>query len=43
VACLVERMIRNFGGKRLSEAIFLDVAKPSITFEWMVSFSRSPP
>jgi hypothetical protein len=39
MARLVERVTTQFGEKRLTGAIFLDVAKPSIPFGSMVSFS----
>jgi hypothetical protein len=39
LARLVERVTRNFGEKRLTGTNFLDVAKPSIPFGSMVSFS----
>jgi hypothetical protein len=39
LARLVEGITRNFGEKRLTGAVYLDVAKPSIPSGSMVSFT----
>jgi hypothetical protein len=38
LACLVERITMNFGDRRLTDAVFLDVAKAFDTYGSKASF-----